>query len=411
MPPQRPTGGFDPLQQAFAGPAAGAIGMGAGLIGSPIGLATQAFQPLTQAVQAATDKFQNMGKGMESFIAKASPGSLVRFNLALDDTKAVLGQRLVPVFEILTKALRLFGDFLNSILPDADEFADLLAPINELLDELREALAPVARVIKDVLVFALKQMAEVLKIVIIPFKLLAEFLKGLFGYEEGVDKLKSSQGAAVRNVTFTSAQQHAQSVYAAAFKMGAGGPEGKRQKGPLDYIQEDVKQLGQMFKEFGAWLREAFGKVSEWVRDIWETVAKPVEKAGEMVEGWRQGALNAFERWLTPGARETKSGYARYENEDAAALQNRLGGLQKRLHEIMEASSIRGMMHHALPPDVQKQVIADLLKEIRELANVMKQKGIGGGAGAEGDIKDAMEQGALRGLDGFVGWAAGIARR
>jgi hypothetical protein len=159
------------------------------------------------------------GKGIESFVAKANPGAVQRFTFALEDTQAVIGQRLAPVLEVITQGIRLFADVINTILPSGEEFAQLLQPVTDLLNDLREALAPVAAIIHDVLVVGFKLLGAALQVVIIPFRLLARLLGALFGAGEET-KLKSSVGAAVRNVSFGSVEQYQQQIYRAALMGG-----------------------------------------------------------------------------------------------------------------------------------------------------------------------------------------------
>jgi hypothetical protein len=155
-----------------------------------------------------------------------------RFQVILDDVSGVIGQTLLPVIEVLSQAARLFGDVLASILPSADEMREALKPVSDFLEDLRDALAPIVPIIKDVLSVALKGLAEVLRQVLAPFRLLAQIIGALFGSEDA-KPLKSSQGAAARNISFTNPEQFARSVNVAAFRGAAGQGE---YHSPLDKI-------------------------------------------------------------------------------------------------------------------------------------------------------------------------------
>src|SRR5262245_29991957 len=108
-------------------------------------------------------------------VGKFSPGTMERLSYAFDDLTAVLGERLMPIFEtVVVPVVRLFGDVLESILPSGQEFAEILKPVTDFLADLRDALASIAPVIHDVLVVGLKALGIALQVVLIPFQALAE---------------------------------------------------------------------------------------------------------------------------------------------------------------------------------------------------------------------------------------------
>jgi hypothetical protein len=183
----------------------GPLGIGMSVVGGAIeGVTKQVTAFLTVATQ---------------LVAKAQPGVTRRLQFAIDDTAAVVGHRLVPVIELITKAVRGIGDVLQTILPSAAEFRSALSPLSEAFDEIKEAIAPVARLLKVALTVGLRELAFGLRIVfetIKPLIQLARFaLPGLPG-----GQLESSTGAAARPVSFMDTQTYARSVYAAAAGSG-----------------------------------------------------------------------------------------------------------------------------------------------------------------------------------------------
>jgi hypothetical protein len=153
-------------------------------------------------------------------VSLAQPGVIQRLNIAFEDTLAVVGQALAPAFEALTSIIRTVGDVLATIMPPAGSLREILQPIADTFRELMEALAPVLTIIKDVLVVALKALAVAIQIVLLPFKLLASIISAIFGGEQ--ERLKSSVGAAARNISFTNQESGAKSIYQAAFRSGVG---------------------------------------------------------------------------------------------------------------------------------------------------------------------------------------------
>jgi len=267
----------------------GIVGPGAavgGAVGGAIGQAGGTVAGLVAPFRAATS-------AIGSFVEKANPKAMERLNIAFDDVTAVVGQALTPVIEALTPAVRLFGDFLKSILPSADEFKDALAPFGELLSELRDSLAPVAPIIKDTLVTGLRLLGEALRIVLIPIKALFRLLGDLFGVEgDKAAPLKSSVGAASRQIRFEDPTTAARGVYQAAFMARTGA--GAREKTPLDKIGEKIDSAS-------AWLEKIFGADSEVVQTLTgiakdvaafaEKFLKPITDAVEgvvdkVVKGW-----------------------------------------------------------------------------------------------------------------------------
>ncbi len=191
-------------------------GIGGGKIGSfittaassPIGM----LQSLGIAGAAAAAALKT--------VSLAAPGVVERLNLAFEDTLAVIGQRLAPAFEALGMIIRFIGDVINSILPDASAMREGMGTVRDFLKSLGDAIAPIAKFIQTVLTVALKALGVALQVLMIPINFLVGIIQGLIGSEE---KLASSVGAAVRNITFTTSDAFQKAAYTAAYKNSAGG--------------------------------------------------------------------------------------------------------------------------------------------------------------------------------------------
>ena len=209
-----------------------------------------------------------VGGALGGFVGAAAPGTMNRFNIAVEDVSGVIGQRLAPLFEqVLIPAIRLFGDFLQSVLPDAHDFREALAPLGELLDALREALAPVAAVIKDVLVVGLKILGEALKILVAIIKPILEFF-GLLGTDK---KLLPSEGAKARPIRFEDPLSAAKSVYQAAYlNVGAQGPD--KQKTKIDQVLDEFKVSNATLKAISDVVKNILGAVGAAAKSVWDAI-------------------------------------------------------------------------------------------------------------------------------------------
>lgn len=187
------------------GDALGPVGIGLSVMGGAIeGITKQVSEFLNTAVALA---------------AKAQPGVVRRFQIALDDAAAVIGHRMVPLVELMTEVVRGIGDILQTVLPSTKEFRAALAPLREAFADIKEALTPVAFILKDFLILGLKLLAEQLRLAALGVKILLAPLQGLARLT-GME-LESSVGAAARQVKFTNPESYAKEVYAAAAGSGA----------------------------------------------------------------------------------------------------------------------------------------------------------------------------------------------
>ncbi len=315
--------------------------------------------------------------GISGFVAAAAPGAMERFQLAVRDVAGVIGQRLAPVLEVITGIVRLFGDVLQTILPSGNEFADILKPVSALLVDLREALAPIAAVIHDVLLVGLKALGVALQIVVLPFQIFAKLLTALFG--GGGKQLDPSQGAAFRQVSFTSSDQFAKSIYQAALKSSVAQPGAKDQVGWLQDISDVLKSIREWVKAIADKLRV------EAPQDIANKGGTPTP-----LEGLRAGlggpeALGQARARLEQGELGARGAEEYALSRQQARLQRdpRLAGLQKQVQSLPFGARSLGV--DALQALIDK-AIKDMAREV--------------GQATKGD---KGERGAGRAIDGFGG--------
>lgn len=149
-------------------------------------------------VAGAINAVQAFGDTVLKFVGAANPAVVEQLNLAFEDINGVIGRFLVPVIERVTPWIRMFGDFLASILPNAQELDKALAPMNDALQTLKEAINPLIPLIKDDLLTQLKAFALVLKGTVELWKLMSAeaWVAKLTGGK--TDNFDSSIGAAYR---------------------------------------------------------------------------------------------------------------------------------------------------------------------------------------------------------------------
>jgi len=163
--------------------------------------------------------------------AKASPMAFERFQLAVDDTQAIIGRVFVPVLEQATQGVRLVADVLASVLPTQQEMRAVMRELDPVFKSLRESATEIAPIIRDVAVvhlkaaaIALKVFADHIQMVIKAAKvasgksLLDALREKLFGKKDDPE-LASSYGASqFGGVRFSGAEEFSKSVSAAVLQ-------------------------------------------------------------------------------------------------------------------------------------------------------------------------------------------------
>lgn len=135
-----PTSLVDGIQNAASkiGAAFGSLGGAAGSLAGAAGGATQA------AV--------SMGQELAKFVGMANPAALQLFTNALDDLYGVIGEALVPVFEIITQVVRLAADTLGTFASTiGGAVATVLKPFVGVLEVLFEVVGQIGQALGGVL--------------------------------------------------------------------------------------------------------------------------------------------------------------------------------------------------------------------------------------------------------------------
>lgn len=158
-------------------------------------------------------------------VGARSPATVERFERAMMDVTAVIGDMFAPVMDLATDGVRLFGDVLASILPTAGEMREVIQPLFGTLQEMRESLAPIAPLIKGAVISALKELAAAVSVAADTISLFSEVLKydPIIGslLNNSSKNLESSVGMAATGASFVGGEERGKAAYAAAFAAGA----------------------------------------------------------------------------------------------------------------------------------------------------------------------------------------------
>lgn len=103
------------------------------------------------SVMAIVGTVKRMFQDIVPFIEKANPAVVERLQFAWDDLYAVIGHSLIPVVELVTSAVQMFGDFLATIAPSTEVVRAALAGLSPALDGFRGALGYLAEALKPVM--------------------------------------------------------------------------------------------------------------------------------------------------------------------------------------------------------------------------------------------------------------------
>lgn len=225
---------------------AGAIGSG---VGSLIGTLPATIDKLTEAVnkmnqvahKTATSALAPLTAGMnlfaaatsgtinqiERFVEKANPAAAFRFNRALDDLAATMGQILTPVLDGITHYIRAFADSLQGLRPAYEKFMegvkqiiDALIPLTQAIMELfGPALQAMGYLIQNIVVPAVRMLSDVLIGFVEVAKGIIEVLSaGMIEFDDY--KSKSSVGAAVRPAAYGKIEDIGKRTTLAALNQG-----------------------------------------------------------------------------------------------------------------------------------------------------------------------------------------------
>ncbi len=244
---------------------AGAAGEGIMAALGPIGMIAGA------AVLAGT-ALKGLADAGFSAAAKANPAVVNRFQLAMDDMTAVIGQRFLPVVEFSTGIVRSFGDFLANALPSVGDVSSALEDLRPAMDEIKDAFADFAPLLKQIARQWLTDFAAGLKVAMLTVKQFVQSLRDFFGVEGDRKKNdQSSMGASAQQARVGGIDDIGKSILEAALGQGNMGKQDPQEKleNTLSKLIKSLEEMGGPIGDIAKWLREhgdAIGK--EGAKDV-----------------------------------------------------------------------------------------------------------------------------------------------
>ncbi len=226
-------GGADMMLAGEAGEAGAGLAGALGPIGMAVGAAVVGLKMFTSAVIGAAQK-------TVALAAVNNPAVAERFQRSLLDAEGVIGNRLVPVVEMMTKGMRMVGDVLQTILPSERDVAVAMSELDPAINELREACADLAPLMKqtfrdalEVTAFALHEFAETVHVA-----------TAFLGLNTG-KSLQSSLGMAASQASTVGIEDISKRAIEAAYGQGAGGPQDRTASSAEKILKLLEEQLGR----------------------------------------------------------------------------------------------------------------------------------------------------------------------
>lgn len=146
--------------------------------------------------------FSELGGKMTQFVGALNPAAVEIFSWAMKDLSAVIGKALMPVFSVLTGAVKQAS---NLLLPVAQELAPIFGqiaqtmmsvfqPMMQLLVNQVRLVLPVFQLLADVMSLVAPVMQAYYTILAAGMKTLADLFASMFGagYKEGMDAAKTA---------------------------------------------------------------------------------------------------------------------------------------------------------------------------------------------------------------------------
>jgi hypothetical protein len=235
-------GGNSQVIDETAGAISKLAGAGKQALGSITALASSITGGLLGPLNAVSGLFNTIG----NLVGLFNPAIVTQFNLALNDTMAVLGSALVPVMQGLTIYTRAFGDALAGLLPVIqpifNAIGQYIANFGQGFVPLIQAAAPFIQLFAEAISFMLEKLSLGVAFFQGIVAELLTMLADLFGLENKF-KAANSEGFAQRQIRVSSVSQFADEAFAANARNIAGrGGEGQKPEAILADIRKAMQE-------------------------------------------------------------------------------------------------------------------------------------------------------------------------
>jgi hypothetical protein len=156
----------------------------------------------------------------------ASPGQARLFQMTVEDVQGVIGERFIPVLELMRDGVRLFGDLLQNLLPSGSEVRNLLsnlrATMADLGDEMRDLVTRIGPIFKLVIRSGISALATGLNGLATAATFALRGIQPLINVLEDIgvlspDDYRSSAGAAARQASFSGVMDYQRQLQVSAY--------------------------------------------------------------------------------------------------------------------------------------------------------------------------------------------------
>jgi hypothetical protein len=231
---------------------------GQSALGSITGLASS----LTGGLLAPLDAVRGLVDTIGNLVGLFNPGVVTQFQIALNDTLAVLGSALLPVMQGITVYIRAFGDALATLLPALqplfDAIGQYIANYAQGLVPIFQAAAPFIHLFAEAIGFLLEKLSLGVAFIQGVIAELINIVANLFGLENKF-KAASSAGFARRQTRVSTVAQFADDAFANSAKnIYAQQGGGKKPEALLEEIRDAMRGGRELMQQIYEVVREGF---------------------------------------------------------------------------------------------------------------------------------------------------------
>lgn len=288
-------GPLGPVVFGFKGLASGLEGVSS--IVKQIPIVSSLLGPLSEYLAAMPGTLQEMTIALTGMAEKASPSQFKMWQLALDDTQAVIGQSFLPVLELMREGVRLFGDVLANILPSTGEVREAMSGLRvafaEAAAEIRRVFAEIGPTIRDMLVEKIKTLAHWAAVGAKAVAILADKLRMFFGdmgWSKPGESGRSSVGASAQPANIGGLDEYQRKLQLAAFSQPGGLSDAEKQLMATEDITKTInaeaEKLASGILSFVATARDYWRITNDFLRELSIYVNAIVTVLGDKIKGF-----------------------------------------------------------------------------------------------------------------------------
>jgi hypothetical protein len=259
------------------------------LVGSLLG-------PLSDVLAGIPNTLADVTHSLVNMAAAASPGQFRVWQIALEDVQGVIGQRFLPVLDVMRQGVRLFGDVLATFLPTGEEvraaMGELRAVFAAMANEVRNAAGEMGPSIRGMLVEGIKTLAHWAAVAARTVGILASRLAAFAntrGFGTPGAGAASSVGASAQPAAITSFEEYQRQLQVASFREpgAAASPElGALQDMGISLaeIDQQATALANTLTEWATTALTALNAIKAAAEGIWDFVKATVKETSHAVE-------------------------------------------------------------------------------------------------------------------------------